>query len=118
MDNDQKSRSDLDSAGGRESYGSGAGCAVRLAWLIVGPVVGAIAVAVLATQKDISAIGGSSVYWGAVLAMLILRYVDVTNYGGLTADGGPASMGHFRRYALRVAVTSAMLYGFALWFRT
>lgn len=118
MDNNQKSRSDLNSAGERESYVSGAGCAVRLSWLIVGPVVVAVAVAVLASQEDISAIGGSSVYWGAVLAMLVLRYVDVAKYDGLTAEGEPASMTHFRRYALRVGVTSAMLYGLALWFRT
>ncbi len=92
----------------------GAGCAVRVLWLIGGPVAVAFTAAVLARHETSNVFVVAAVFWGSVLAMLGLRYLDVTRLGGLTADGEPATLAHFRRYSLTVAVTAVALFGAAL----
>jgi hypothetical protein len=112
---ERKDESHGSSAG--EPYGSGAGCAVRLAWLVVGPLALAFVAAVLARQEDMGLVIGSLVYWGGVAAVLLLRYVDVAKFAGHTADGERASMDHVKRYAVRAVAIGAAAYGIALWIR-
>jgi hypothetical protein len=38
------------------------------------------------------------------------RYVDIVRYQGLTADGQPATMAHFRRYAIVLLATAVALW--------
>jgi hypothetical protein len=50
--------------------------------------------------------------FAAVLAALVLaRYVDIVKYRGATAEGAPATMEHFRRYAVRVIAVSLATWG-------
>jgi hypothetical protein len=39
-------------------------------------------------------------FWAIVVALIILRYIDITRMNGLTSEGEPASLQHWRRYAL------------------
>jgi hypothetical protein len=46
------------------------------------------------------------IYWTLVLLMLVARYVDIVRFRGVTAYGEPATMVHWRRYALGLIVGS------------
>jgi hypothetical protein len=39
-------------------------------------------------------------YWLVIAGMILVRYIDITKLRGLTKDGEPATLGHWRRYAL------------------
>ena len=96
---------------------SGVGCAVRLAWLAVGPLVVMFTAAVIARHDRTSVAFASAIFWGTVLAMLGLRYLDVTKLGGMTADGNPASRADLKQYVIRGLLAAAALYGLALLIR-
>jgi hypothetical protein len=42
-----------------------------------------------------------ALFWGVVVTVLVLRYVDLTRLGGQRIDGSPAPPGLFRAYALQ-----------------
>ena len=118
-DDDRMSDSDLRSAQRRsmqESEGEplGAGCAVRLLWLVAGPVAVAFSAAVVARHDTSSLVTAGSVFWGAVVAMLALRYWDVMRLGGQTSSGEPATPAHLKRYSITVALTALAMFGVAL----
>lgn len=46
-------------------------------------------------------------FWSNVAALLVLRYVDITRFGGRTAEGEPATRRDFVRYAAGVTGFSA-----------
>jgi len=46
------------------------------------------------------------IYWTLVLLMLVARYVDIVRFRGATAYGESATLVHWRRYALGLAVGS------------
>ena len=120
MSNSQLSETDLRGEQHAESQpaeASGAGCVVRIGWLVVGPATVAVTTAILARNSDSSVVGLSAVYWGAVLAMIALRYLDVARLGGMTADGEPATKDDFRRYGAWVAAVTVALYVLALLLR-
>jgi hypothetical protein len=121
-DNDRISDTELRRANQRsvpESEGEplGAGCAVRLLWLIAGPVALAFGAAVVARHDTSSLLTAGSVFWGAVVAMVALRYWDVTRLGGQTSSGEPATPAHLKRYSITVALTAIALFGVALFVR-
>jgi hypothetical protein len=87
---------------------------VRVGWLVATPAVVAVTAAVLVRDDGGSVVGLSIAYWGSVLAMLVLRYVDIVKLGGTTADGEPASRAHLRRYAVGVVSVTAAVYVLAL----
>lgn len=47
---------------------------------------------------------------GGVIA---IRYIDITRFAGQTAEGEPADLSHWRRYALGVVLVSVSLWGLA-----
>ncbi|MBZ5713807.1 hypothetical protein [Nannocystis pusilla] len=85
-----------------------AGCALRLFWMLVG---NAIVYASLATI----ALGGADfpsrldyVVWLTVVLTIAARRVDITRWAGKTASGEPATLAHWRRYAVTVIVVTAI----------
>ena len=42
-------------------------------------------------------------YWLTVVAMVAARWVDIRTYHGDTATGEPATLSHWRQYAVRLA---------------
>jgi hypothetical protein len=101
----------------QEAEPLGAGCAVRLAWLVAGPLAVAFSAAMLARHETSNPWVVGAVFWGAVVTMVALRYWDVTQLDGRTSNGEPATLAHFKRYSLTVAAVSAALFGFALLIR-
>jgi hypothetical protein len=53
------------------------------------------------------------IFWSAVAAMIIVRFLDIKFLDGLTADGKPASLRHWRRYAIILALSSALVWAAA-----
>lgn len=91
-----------------------AGCAgliARITWMMAGNAALAVIAVLILQAGSPSAL--DVFFWGVVVALLAVRYVDVTRLGGLTADGEPASIGHWRRYALYLVGATAALWTLA-----
>lgn len=81
-----------------------AGCLVRLFWMVGGLI------ALFFLSLSIVGNRGFSVYDPAfaaiAVAMILVRFLDVRFLKGETADGNPATLRDWRRYAVGVAVCS------------
>lgn len=81
----------------------------RLYWMLFGhfpiAITAAHAIAVPEFPARIDAL-----YWTSVAALVGVRYWDVTRLGGETAEGDPATIRHWRRFALRVTAAALMLW--------
>jgi hypothetical protein len=53
------------------------------------------------------------VLWSTVVVLIALRYVDVTKLKGTTVTDKPATMTHWRRYAILLSVGAAAAWGAA-----
>ncbi len=49
-------------------------------------------------------------FWALAAALIVIRYLDITRLNGLTANGEPASLAHWRRYAALVLVVSTAIW--------
>ena len=82
------------------------GCLLRMFWMIVGNAILAFCV-ISMIRRDSSFFGlEDALYWSLVGCLLGARYVDIQYFKGQTADGEPASMVDWRRYAVRVGIAS------------
>jgi hypothetical protein len=59
--------------------------------------------------------GGSSrttdiIFWSAVTAMIIVRFLDIKYLDGQTATGEPATLAHWVKYAVVLIIISAILW--------
>jgi len=71
---------------------------VRVLWFVVGNAA-LLLLAVLITEEE--ALSGLDIaFWAIVVALILLRYIDITRLNGLTSDGEPASLQHWRRFSL------------------
>ena len=91
-------------------YDPPAGCFFRLFWMLVGNAILAICALFIAQNYSGFLTAADAVYWITVGCLLAARYVDIRYLYGLTAEGGPASMAHWRRYAMLVLVASTGLW--------
>jgi len=53
------------------------------------------------------------IFWALVGLLVWARYFDVTRLNGLTAEGKPASLHHWRRYATFLVASAALLWALA-----
>jgi hypothetical protein len=87
---------------------SGARVALRLVWMGLGNLVLAAA-AILIMQR-----GGYSwrdvLFWGTAFGLVAVRGVDITVFGGTTADYRPATSRDLRRYAVRILALAAVVW--------
>jgi hypothetical protein len=93
-----------------ESMGCIAGL-VRITWLLFGNVVPFFLAVFIAQRSGFSAL--DLFFWAAVAGLILLRYVDITRLGGLTGDGEPATLRHWRRYSLRLLLIFAVVWALA-----
>lgn len=85
---------------------SGLGLLLRLFWMIFGTVVlGFSGLYILWNREGFFSVADIS--YGAIVPLLIAaRYLDIAKFHGATGTGEPATMAHWRRYALGVLVIS------------
>ena len=90
--------------------GQSGGCLLRLFWMVVGNMM--LLLAALAILERPSRMIGLAdlVFWVTVAAMLAARYADIHHFDGRTADGDPATMAHWRTYALWVCGGAVVLW--------
>jgi hypothetical protein len=86
------------------------GCFVRLVWMLLSNIV--LVVCALFISKHTTNFSlADVVFWCTVVVALWLRYIDITRLGGQTAYGQPATLAHWRRYAVLLTCLA-----FVLWF--
>ncbi len=88
-------------------YSSGAGCLLRTYWLLAGPTILVFLLAdILQKSPEIPSLQDLGLIVAAA-SLIAARYVDVRHYKGQTGYGEPATLGHWRSYALKIGVGSA-----------
>jgi hypothetical protein len=86
---------------------TGAVCLVRLIWMMFGNGALIICIGVIAAHKGSFLSVADAVFWVVVLALIWLRYVDITRMKGMTVFAQPATLSHWKRYV-------CLLLGFSL----
>ena len=80
--------------------------ALRLAWMLGGPLLMIVSLGVIAGKPALSPGLSDAVFWAAVLLTGFLRALDVTRYHGETTRGLPATTRDLKRYLLGLGATS------------
>ena len=90
----------------------GLGCFVRLLWMGAGNIALLWCFLMIARRPAgeafLSWIDG--VFWGTVIALVFIRYIDIAKLGGLTISSDKATTGTWMRYSLLLG-----LIGGAVW---
>lgn len=84
------------------------GCLVRLTWIFFGNAVLVLLVLSFLHEPAWTYTWRDGLFWITVLALVFLRYWDVTRLAGETAHGEPATLHHFRVYAGYLVVLSTV----------
>ena len=90
---------------------SPAGCLARLVWMLIGNL--ALVVLAFAIYESTGWTIADPAYWLIMALVIGARYVDIAKFEGTTMNDEPATMAHFRRYALLVLLAGAALYAVA-----
>ena len=91
-------------------YDPPAGCFLRIFWMLIGnAILLACAYGIVQHRSSLLSIA-DALYWTIVGSLLAARYIDIRYLYGLTAEGDPASMAHWRRYARVLGVVSTGLW--------
>jgi len=83
---------------------------VRPFWMFWGNFVLLISAGNIIMGESSSTRTSDIIFWGAVAAMIIVRFLDIKFLDGQTAAQKPASIKHWRRYAIVLAVISAAIW--------
>jgi hypothetical protein len=76
------------------------GCLVRLFWMGPGNLALFYFAGIISRLPSWTLTWRDVAFWSAVAALIGARYFDVARFEGLTAQGEPATVRHFRRYAV------------------
>ena len=91
-------------------YDPPAGCFLRIFWMIIGNVILlSCAYGIIQHRSSLLSIA-DAFYWAIVGSLLAARYVDIRYLYGLTAEGDPASMADWRRYAVFLVLVATGLW--------
>lgn len=84
-----------------------AGCLLRLFWMLVGNAIVYGSLAMIAMNGEPFPSPLDAVAWVTVALIVLARRVDITRHAGTTASGEPATLAHWRRYAVIVVLVAA-----------
>ncbi len=86
---------------------------LRTFWLMAGNVVlGIIVIHIIMNRMPPFSIY-DLVFGGMVILMIAVRYVDIAYFDGADSYGDPATIQHWRRYAVWLVVISLVVWSFA-----
>ncbi|MEN6557521.1 MAG: hypothetical protein ABFC54_05000, partial [Thermoguttaceae bacterium] len=92
------------------------GCLTRLFWMGIGNLMLVlVAVNIVQRRAGFAFSGLDVLFWGTVVALLAVRWVDIQFLQGQTADSRPATMADWRRYGLLVSSVSLIVWIVAHW---
>ena len=86
------------------------GCLARFVWMAVGNAALVLLVVMIAQRGTMSFTVLDLVFWLVPVIVIATRYLDVSRLGGQTVDGDPATLGHWRRHAIGLALISVALW--------
>lgn len=89
------------------------GLLMRIWWMFLGLGALLVVLVVMAFERGDLPSLIDAVFAALVVSLVAARFTDVRFFEGTTAEGAPATMGDFRRYALRLAAGSATGWGVA-----
>jgi hypothetical protein len=84
----------------------GLGVALRLVWMGLGNLLLAAAAILIMQHPGYSA--SDVLFWSTVLGLVLVRWLDISRYGGTTADYRPATPRDLRRYAVGLVAVAAL----------
>ena len=82
---------------------SSAGCLLRLFWMFMGNIILFLCITHIFHNRVRGLALVDLGYWLTVAAMVAARWVDIRACHGDTVTGEPATLSHWRRYAVRLA---------------
>jgi hypothetical protein len=94
-----------------EAQGGCLSIVIRLSWIFGGIAVLIYCAVYIAMGRNPGLI--DAVYWIIVAAILVLRFVDIKFLKGETLDNQPATLKHWRGYALKMLIAAGVLYALA-----
>ncbi len=77
---------------------------LRLTWMALGNAALFLCAALVA--KGTVPLAMNIIFFMVVLGLIVVRYVDITRFKGQTSEGKPATLVHWRRYTVLLAVIS------------
>lgn len=87
----------------------------RLHWMLGGFII-VFVLAVSMMRHDTPLVSWESLgVWLAALSMIVVRYVNIVRFGGLTADGERATLQDLIGYAAGTLAFTAAVWVWALW---
>lgn len=81
---------------------SSAGCLLRLFWMGIGNIILFFCLTYIFHNRVHGLTVVDLCYGLTVVAMVAVRWVDIHSYHGDTVTGEPATLSHWRRYALLI----------------
>jgi hypothetical protein len=90
-----------------------AGCLLRLFWMIAGNAAIYLSLATIAANKPPLPSYLDFVVGIMVILMLAARWLDITRCDGRTMSNEPATLGHWRRYAVLLCGSSLAAWSLA-----
>ena len=81
---------------------------LRLIWMGFGYVALFLCWALVA--KGTAPVVMDIIFFVVAIGLIVVRYVDITKFKGQTSEGKPATLAHWRRYAVLMTVISAGLW--------
>ena len=89
---------------------SSAGCLIRLFWMGAGNVILFLCLTCIIHTHACTLVLVDLYYWLTVVAMVAVRWVDIHSYHGDTVTGEPATLAHWRKYAVRLVVGAMIVW--------
>ena len=80
----------------------------RLFWMAIGNVVLVMACVSILHRSGPLFHTADVVFWVTVLALILVRYLDIRLWDGQTAMGTPASMAHWKKYSVLLLAGSTV----------
>jgi hypothetical protein len=90
----------------------------RLFWMFFGNFVLMVCAANIFMGESSSTRTSDIIFWCVVPAMIIVRFLDIKFLDGQTTTGEPATLSHWRKYAIVLAVISAVIWAVAHLFKS
>jgi len=82
-------------------------------WMLLGNFMLMICAANIIMGESNSTRTSDIIFWFAVSAMIIVRFLDIKFLDGLTATGKPATLAHWQKYAIMLIMCSGIIWAAA-----
>jgi hypothetical protein len=85
----------------------------RLFWMVFGNFILVISAISILAGKGTTSYVSDVVFWCDVVALVIVRFLDIKFLDGLTTTGKPATLAHWRKYAIMLIICSGLIWAAA-----